>query len=172
MNPMERGAVKKKPVAQHVAEHIGWRVFISLVYITGLTLLIPSVFLFVFPSELNIVSPATSAVVVWCAVAFILLSIVVTVILRKSVGAALKALGRVTFIPGLIGLVFSLIGRDVVLLYLAGTVPNFPVVRETLTLLIEQAVPHVRYLTVGYFVLGLVLWLVGDKMQRDSHGLL
>jgi hypothetical protein len=162
---MERGS---KGFLEKLLDHVIWRVIISVLYITGLTLLIPFVFLFVFPQEYDIVSPATSPVLIWSAMFMILVSIFVTVMYKKSLGAAFKSLGRVTFIPGFIGLIFSIFGRDVVLLYLAGTIPAFQKVQSLLTLYVDAAVPRVRYLTLGFFVLGVVLWLMGDKLETDA----
>lgn len=163
---MERGA--KKPLMQRLAENVVWSVIVSLLYIAGLTLLIPLVFLFVFPQEMDIVSPSTSPILVWTAVGLILASFFITLTFKKSLGGALKSLGRVTFIPGLIGLVFSLVGRDLVLLYMAGTIPGFNQLKPLLSLYLDNAVPHVRYLTLGFFVLGVVFWLLGDKLEADA----
>jgi hypothetical protein len=163
---MERGA--KKPVVQAVVGHLVWRVLMSLLYITGLTLLIPFIFLFVFPEDSGVVAPVSSPILVWTAVVMVVISVLVTLAYRKSFGAALKSLGRITFIPGFIGLVFSIFGRDAVLLYLAGTVSGFQKVQNLLTLYVDNAVPKVRYLTLGFFVLGIVLWLMGDKLETDA----
>ena len=155
----------KKGLLERAVENVMWRLFISIVYITGLTLLIPFVFLFVFPESMDVVSPALSQALVWAAVCMVVVSFVVTVRYRKSVGVALKSLGRVTFIPGLIGIVFSMFGRDIILLYMAARIPAFEQVRELVELYLDNAVPKVRVLTFGFFILGTVLWLLGDKMM-------
>ncbi len=163
---MERGV--RKGLVRRIVEHVAWRLFISVVYITGLTMLIPFIFFVVFPSDLGVVSSSTPTTLVWTAASMIIISFFVTLAYQKSLGRSLKALGRVTFIPGLIGLVFSMFGRDLLLLYFAGTNPAFVQIKQLIELYIDTAVPRVRYLTFAFFVLGMVLWLVGDKLETDE----
>jgi hypothetical protein len=160
--------VRKPGLLERIFSRIAWQVIVGLVYIGGLSMLIPAAYLYVFPQELNIVSPVTSPAVLWTAVGMVVVGFFVTLWHTKGLGLAFKSLGRITFIPGLIGLIMSVFGRDLVLLYLAGTIPKFETIRTILTSYLDNAVPRVRYLTMSFFVLGIVLWLIGDKLVRDK----
>lgn len=163
---MERGV--RKPLLERLTTYVVWRLTVGILYISGLTLLIPYLFLFVFPQDLNVISSGASSALLWTAIGLVVVSLLATVWLTASLGGALKMLGRVTFLPGLLGLVFTMFGRDMVMLYLAGTLPAFEKVQGLLSFYVDTAVPHVRYLTLGYFVLGVVLWLLGDKIESEA----
>lgn len=161
-------ALKRPGFFERVVSDIAWQFLVAIVYMGGLSLLIPAAFLYVFPSELKIVSPATSPTVLWTAVVLVLAGFFITLYHTKTIAKAFKSLGRITFIPALIGLVMSFFGRDIVLLYLAGTLPGFAKIQTILTAYLDNAVPRVRYLTLSFFVLGVVLWLIGDKLETDK----
>ena len=152
-----------------LAQQIVGRFFISTAYTTGLTLLIPLAILRVFPADLGVVSPGTSPTLVWLAAGMVVLSFFVRVWSSHSVGGALKGLGGLTFIPGFIGLLLSIFGRDALLTHLARTVPRFPQVKDVLELYIDRAVPRVRYLTLAFFVLGVILLLAGDRLEAHAR---
>jgi len=114
-----------------------------------------------------VVGMSTSTTLLWTAIALVLASVALTLIFTASLGRSLKMLGRVTFIPGFLGLVFTIFGRDIVLLYLASTVPAFVKIQQAVTFYLDTAVPKVRYLTFGFFMLGALLWLLGDKMEAE-----
>jgi hypothetical protein len=164
---MAKEVYKRPGLIESAVSRIFWQVIVGLIYIGGLSMLIPAAFLFVFPQELNLVSAITSPVLLWVAVGLVVVSFAVTLWHTQGLGKAFKSLGRITFIPGLIGLVMSIFGRDLFLLYFASTVPAFEQLRTILTSYLDNAVPRVRYLTLSFFVLGIVLWLIGDKLERD-----
>ncbi len=149
---------------QRLAQHIAWRLFISTVYTAGLTLLIPAVLLFILPESAGIVPPVASPTLLRSAAIMVGASFLVTVWFTHSVARSLTALGRLTFIPGLIGVGLAIFGRDMALSYLARTVPRFEEVKGLVDLYIDRAVPHVLYLTVGFFVLGAILLVLGAKI--------
>ena len=162
-------AAPKQGIIERVMSDIVWRFIVAIVYVGGLSLLIPAAFLYVFPPELKILAPTTSPTILWTAVIMVLAGFFITLYHTKTIAKAFKSLGRITFIPGMIGLVMSFFGRDLVLLYLAGTVPGFTRIQMMLTAYLDNAVPRVRYLTLSFFVLGIVLWLIGDKLETDNR---
>jgi len=162
----------QRSLLDRLARYVAWRVFISVVYITGLTLLIPLVFLYIFPDQVEGLVLAPSPVILWLSLAMVAAGFIVTLWHTKSLGGSLKSLGRITFVPGLIGLVFSFFGRDTMLLYLAGTLPKFQQAQPLLETYLDNAVPRVRFLTFSLFILGALLWFVGDKLERDAAMLL
>ena len=79
--------------------------------------------------------------------------------------SSLKALGLLTFLPGFVGIVFSLFGRESG--SSAGSARrcrSFEEVRPAVELYFDRAVPQVAYLTVGFFVAGVLLLVLGSRM--------
>jgi hypothetical protein len=151
-----------------VAGAIAWRVFVSTAYTTGLTLLIPFVALRVQPADLQLVPVGTSPVLLWVAIGLMTAALVVRLWVTRSLSGSLKALGFLTFLPGFIGILASIFGREWLLSRLAGTVPRFQEVRPAIELYLDRAVPQVIYLTVGFFVAGALLLLLGSWLTpRD-----
>jgi hypothetical protein len=150
------------PIVGRVAGAIAWRVFVSTAYTTGLTLLIPFVALRVQPADLQLVPVGTSPVLMWVAIGLMTAALVVRLWVTRSLSGSLKALGFLTFLPGFVGILASIFGREWLLSRLAGTVPRFQEVRPAIELYLDRAVPQVIYLTVGFFVAGALLLLLGS----------
>jgi len=151
------------PLVGRVAGAIAWRVFVSTAYTTGLTLLIPFVALRVQPADLKLVPVGTSPVLLWLAIGLMLAAFIVRLWVSRSLGDSLKALGFLTFLPGLIGIFVWLLGREWLLSRLETTVPKFEDMRPAVELYLDRAVPQVAYLTVGFFVAGVLLLLLGSR---------
>ena len=152
-----------------LASGIAWRLFVSVSYIAGLALLIPLVFVQVFPENLDVVPPGTSPILAWVAAGLVTAAFLVRVWGTGSIGSALRGLGWMTFVPGAVGLVLSVVGRDVALGYLARALPRFPEVKDLVALYVDSAVPRVRYLTVGFFGLGAVLLWLGGRLEAYAR---
>ena len=84
--------------------------------------------------------------------------------MTRSLSGSLRALGWLTFLPGFIGILVTLFGREVLLNRFAETVPRFQEVRPAIELYLDRAVPQVLYLTVGFFVAGVLLLLLGSGL--------
>jgi hypothetical protein len=141
------------------------RLVVGVAYVAGLVLLIPLVVVRMFPAEAHLVPAGTSPLLAWVAAGLVLLALVVQLGRSSSVGAALVGLGWLTFLPGAVGLIASLLGRDTLLDTLAGLLPQRPEARSLGELYLDTAVPRVRYLAVGFFVLGLLLLLAGSRLR-------
>ena len=152
------------PLVERVAGALAWRVFVSTAYTTGLTLLIPFVALRVQPAELKLVPVAMSPVLLWFAIGLMTAALVVRLWVTRSLGGSLKALGMLTFLPGFIGILASIFGREWLLNRFADTVPRFQEVRPAIELYLDRAVPQVVYLTVGFFVAGVLLLMLGSRL--------
>lgn len=148
-------------LARRLATAVAWRAFVSVAYTTGLTLLIPFVALRIVPEELGRVPVATSPVLLWLAAGLVGAALLVRLRATGSLGSSLGALGWHTFVPGLIGLLVALFGREPVLARLARVLPRFEEVRPAAEIYLDRVVPQVLYLTVGFFVAGLVLLVLG-----------
>jgi hypothetical protein len=147
-----------------MAGAIAWRVFVNTAYTTGLTLLIPFVALRVQPAGLELVPVGTSPVLLWFALGLMTTALVVRLSVTRSLSSSLKALGRLTFIPGFIGILASIFGREWLVNRLAGSVPRFQEIRPAVELYLDRVVPQVVYLTVGFFVAGMLLLLLGSRL--------
>ena len=147
-----------------VAGAIAWRAFVSTAYTTGLTLLIPFVVLRVQPTELRLVPVGTSPALLWIAIGLMASALVVRLLVTHSLSGSLRALGFLTFLPGLIGILCTLYGREVLLTRFAQTIPRFQEARPAIELYLDRAVPQVLYLTVGFFVAGVLLLLLGSRL--------
>lgn len=152
------------PLVERVAGAIAWRVFVSTAYTTGLTLLIPFVALRVQPAELELVPVAMSPVLLWLAIGLMAAALIVRLWVTRSLSDSLKALGMLTFLPGFIGVLASIFGREWLLNRFADTVPRFQEVRPAIALYLDRAVPQVVYLTVGFFVAGVLLLMLGSRL--------
>lgn len=145
-----------------VAGAIAWRAFVNTAYTTGLTLLIPFVVLRVQPTELRLVPVGTSPALLWIAIGLMTSALVVRLCVTRSLSGSLRALGLLTFLPGFIGILCTLYGREVLLTRFTQTMPRFQEVRPAIELYLDRAVPQVLYLTVGFFVAGVLLLLLGS----------
>ena len=127
---------------------------LSFAYVSGLTMLFPFVYFLALPGT-------TSPTLFGVAAALIGVSVVGFLFLQGGFGHALKALSKITMIPGIIGVVFSFFGEDVILSLLPRAIPA-----DALTLAktyLDQAIPKIRVLTIIYIALGVFLWWLGEK---------
>ena len=154
----------RAPLVERVAGAIAWRVFVSATYTTGLALLIPFVLVRIQPAELKLVPAAMSPVLLWLAIGLMAAALIVRLLVTRSLSGTLKALGMMTFLPGFIGILFTLFGREWLLTRFARTVPRFEEVRPAIDLYLDRAVPQVLYLTVGFFVAGGLLLVLGSRL--------
>lgn len=154
-----------------LAGAVAWRVFVSTAYTTGLTLLIPFVALRLQPAELRLVPVGTSPVLLWLAIGLMSAALIVRLWVTRSLSGSLRALGLLTFVPGLIGILFAIFGREMLLTRFSETVPRFQEVRPAIELYLDRVVPQVLYLTVGFFVAGVLLILLGGRLRpREPSG--
>ena len=147
-----------------VTGSIAWRLFVSLAYTTGLTLLIPYVVMRLQPPDLKLVPVGLPPAVLWVAIGLMVAALVVRLRATGSLSGTLRALGFLTFLPGFMGILFTLFGRETLMNRFAETVPRFQDVRPAIELYLDRAVPQVVYLTVGFFVAGAVLIFLGSRI--------
>lgn len=151
---------------------VGWlatRLFVSVAYVAGLVLLIPLVVVRLFPAEADLVPPGLSPLVSWVAAALVLSAFLVQLRRARSVGDGLVGLGALTFLPGTVGLLVSILGRDALLDALERALPRVRQARAVAEVYLDSAVPRVRYLAVGFFGLGLVLLVTGDRLRAAAR---
>jgi hypothetical protein len=56
----------------------------------------------------------------------------------------MKALGGLTFVPGLVGVLVAILGRETLLGWLARAIPRFDEARPAVELYLARVVPQVR----------------------------
>ena len=159
-------------LTERIAGAIAWRAFVSVAYTTGLTLLIPLVVLRAQPADLQLVPAGTSPALLWISIGLMATALLVRLWATRSLGRSLRALGLLTFLPGFVGILVTLFGREALLNRLAETLPRFQEVRPAVELYLDRAVPQVLYLTVGFFVAGALLILLGSRLthRRPAAG--
>jgi len=158
------------PLVGRVAGAIAWRAFVSVAYTTGLTLLIPFVALRIQPADLKLVPVGTTPVLLWAAIGLMVAALIVRLWVSRSLSDSLKALGFLTFLPGFVGIFVWLLGREWLLTQFETTVPRFEEMRPAVELYLDRAVPQVAYLTVGFFVAGALLLLLGSRLAPRPAG--
>jgi type IV secretory pathway TrbD component len=139
---------------------------VGVAYPLGLTLLLPLPLLLLLPPD-AVVGPAGSAPLIGgVATALVVASLLASLVYTHSLAGSLKTLGRLSFVPGLIGVVFWVVGREAVLGYAARVVPGFREVERAAQLYVDRAVPSVRWLTLAFFAVGVLLLLLGDRLAH------
>jgi len=136
---------------------VGW--IFGLLYVTGLALLFPFIYF------LQVSGPTSPRILVAAAI-LIVASFFGFFGRYGDLAGTLKALGRITLIPGLIGIFFSVFGRGIIV----STLEQQQLAQEALLVLVtlvENAVPKVRILTVIYILLGIFMWWMGSKFERN-----
>jgi hypothetical protein len=135
--------------------------FFRLLYVSGLTLVFPIVYLFAFPSD----APFPILPSLLIALLLIAISFMGLLILEERFGRALQSIAQATLIPGIIGVFFSFFSRDAVFNLLSKTFAG-----EQATLLLnrylENVVPKLQIVTIVYVVLGLLIWYWGYKVNQ------
>jgi hypothetical protein len=152
------------PLAERVAGAIAWRLFVSTAYTTGLTLLIPFIVLRLQPADLKLVPVEAPPMLLWIAIGLMTAAFVVRLLVTRSLSETLRALGMLTFLPGFVGILVAIFGRDWLFGHFASTVPRFEEVRPAVELYLDRVVPQVVYLTVGFFVAGVLLLVLGSRL--------
>ncbi|MBI4151039.1 hypothetical protein HY492_02855 [Candidatus Woesearchaeota archaeon] len=147
---------KRGPSRLHA--FVGGLVFewlLGVVYVIGLTLLFPFLYFLALPGN-------TSPKILTIAVVLILGSFMGYIMQKGTLARALRALSKVTLIPGFIGVLFSLFGKTAFLTIIS------PEAITLLTVYVDQAVPKVQALTIAYILLGLFLWYIANKLEKKT----
>ncbi len=144
---------------------LGW--IAAVIYITGLAFLVPFIILLLSPPDVFILPPnfITSTLI---AVGLVLVSTVILMLQKKSIGDALVALAIMTFIVGIIAVGFAFFGQEKIISFL-GFLGALKPVAEGYVAYWAYFVPRVWISIAGYFVLGIILWVTGNKIRREQH---
>ena len=164
LRKVKRG-VKKRVAEGGLLSNLVVLMIVRLAYITGLTLLIPFIFLFLLPTDGVTLWQGTPPTLLIIATVLILVSFVIMFWHKQNMSRTFKALGLMTLIPGLVALLFALFGREAIFAVMQKYI-FAPGVETAITLYLNQAIPRIRILTISYMFLGLLMWLMGDKLEK------
>ncbi|MEM4369122.1 MAG: hypothetical protein QXU88_02255, partial [Candidatus Woesearchaeota archaeon] len=131
------------------------RYLARLAYVTGLTALIPLVVI-----QTHFAPRAFTA-----SIALVGIAILIMLMVEGSFGQTVKRLGLMTFVPGILAILFILFGKEVILMPL---VDYFPAVGPAIAAYLERTVPSVTVLAISFFVIGFILWRVGSVLTKKE----
>ncbi|MBD3361994.1 hypothetical protein GF358_04360 [Candidatus Woesearchaeota archaeon] len=137
-------------------------------YIAGLSIIIPILFLFFFPSQLwSAVNYAKPILI--SAIVLVVLSMIVLYVYNKSIGKTLFNLGLATFVPGAIALVFSIYNKEIVFGFIRSYFSAFEFIEPLLDSYLAHVIPTVWAVTIAYIVIGFVFIIFGvQRLRRES----
>jgi len=132
------------------------RYFAQAAYFAGLTALVPLV---IIPTQ-------KAPTYVSAAMGLIIFAILVLFIQKGTLGLTIRALGRLTTLSGVLAVLFLMFGREASINFVSGVSSALaPLIRGY----IENSIPSVWLLALGFLLIGIVLWGVGGKMVRKSQ---
>jgi hypothetical protein len=153
---MHPAATKRRGFAGSVFALI-LRYVAQLAYIAGLAALIPLV-----------IFPTTKAPTYFSAAAGLIIFAVLVIFIQKgSLALTIRSLGRITTIPGILAVLFLMFGRESSVNFALSLAPSLtePIVKAY----IENSIPSVWLLALGFLIVGVILWMLGSRMVRRSQ---
>ena len=144
---------------------VGW--IAAVIYITGLAFLIPFAILLLFPPEVFILPPNLVTLTL-TALAFVIVSAAILALQKKSLGDSFVSLAIMTFLVCIVAAILALFGQEKILSFL-GFLGALKPVAEGYIAYWAYFVPKVWISIAGYFVVGVILWIVGNKIRREQH---
>ncbi len=153
----------KRNIRKQVEETSYFLVY-KIIYITGLSILIPMVFAFAFGGE----GPWYSSPITYlfASIFFILFAFIGLLKRKKHKGKVLMSLGRMSLIPGVIALFVFIFGRGIFYNLFAGIIPGFGKVEPLFEIFIDYSIPKMGILVVGYVIIGALLYYIGTNIKK------
>ncbi|MBD3318475.1 hypothetical protein GF342_01045 [Candidatus Woesearchaeota archaeon] len=152
----------KSPVAQFLFRFALGAVA-SFFYTLGLTMVIPLFFLVIFPyRDLGI----GFVITVLMSVAFVSFAFFIWYGYTRSLKKTLYHLSLATLIPSVIAIILNFYSAEVFFATIQASAAEFETVRPLLESYLEQKVPKITTIIVGYFVIGLGLFVTSFSMKK------
>ena len=145
---------------KRVSEFVGFQVVAMIArafYIAGLTVLIPLLPMVLSPQQVIGAKYAFGT-----ALGFIALGFLIVFWFSESKRSALKALGFMTLVPGLLAVVFSFMGPR----RMAGFLSSFGEASPYLENWAESYIPNAWLLAGIYIVVGVLFIWISEKVRR------
>jgi len=142
-------------------------IVVHILYVAGLSTIIPLLVLRFFPEQLwESVVYAKSAL--YFSFALVLVSVVILYLYNKSVGKTFFNLGLITFIPGILAILFSVYNKEIIFNFVRNYFSQFDLLEPYLNTYLSHALPSVHALTVIYVFIGVVFLCVGIRLLRGE----
>ncbi|MBS3147390.1 hypothetical protein J4219_00735 [Candidatus Woesearchaeota archaeon] len=125
-----------------------------LFYVAGLTSLIPLIPLLLFPEHL-----ATVKVLLVFSIAFVCMGFLLLLWYTQSFKRTIFNLGIMTLIPGLLAVIFTVLGEKKLILFVASFGKLSPLIQTY----VQNYVPKGWFLAGTYILLGTLLAYFGEK---------
>ncbi|MBD3304448.1 hypothetical protein GF343_04835 [Candidatus Woesearchaeota archaeon] len=139
----------------------------AVIYITGLAFIIPFIILILFPPEVFILPPNLGKLTL-IATGLVAISAIILMLQKKSIGNALVSLSIMTFLVGIIATLLALFGQEDIISFLDFLGALKPLAEGYIAYW-AFFVPKVWISIAGYFVLGIVMWVTGNRIRREQH---
>ncbi len=140
-------------------------------YVSGLSIFIPFLASINLPTVLETLKVASTQTLLLSAIALTIIGIVGTYATAKNTGQMLRWIGLYTLIPGLLGLAFSVINRQVVYSRAEKLVPAFTELRPVIDAYLEHTIPRLFTLPIVFMLVGTYLFWKGFQLTRQAEKL-
>lgn len=139
----------------------------TILYMTGLAFLIPFATLLIFPPEVFILPPNLWTLTA-IATALVIISAIILMLQKMTIGDALVSLSILTFIVGAIAVFFVIFNKQSIInaLSFLGTLKP---AAEGYIAYWEFFLPKAWISIAGYFLLAIALWVTGNSRRREVY---
>ncbi len=137
-------------------------------YVLGLSVLIPIIFLLFFPEHLWEYAVYTKPLL-YASIGLVIGSAILLYFYKGSIGRTFFSLGLMTLIPGALALLFSIYNQEIIFTVVKGYVAQFELIEPFLTTYLEHSLPRVWALTISYLVIGIILLWAGISFLRKEY---
>jgi hypothetical protein len=139
----------------------------AVLYMTGLAFLMPFATLLIFPPTVFILPPKLWTLT-FIAVGLVIISAIILVLQKKSMGDAFVSLSIMTFTVGAIAVFLVIFNKESIMdaLNFMGTLKP---AAEGYIAYWEFFLPKAWISIAGYFVLAVVLWAAGNRIRRQQY---
>ena len=148
---------------KHIAKRLVLQWIFGTIYFLGLTFLLPFLLTRNIPTEIGALHSGPT-ILFTVAIFLVLIGFIGMFYAKHDIPNTLSTLGRVTLMPGLIGVVVSLTGKDFVVQIIERWL-NIDPIRSIIMSTLDRASSQVWILTVSYIVVGVALFIWSKKMR-------
>ena|GEM_PF-4777909 len=141
----------------------------SVIYMAALAFLVPFISLLLAPPTFFMLPPGLGKLT-FIAIALVIASGVILTFYKKSVGNALQYLGYMTFLVAGIAVFFAFVGKEKIISLLSVLGSLKPVAAGYVQYW-AYFVPKVWLSIAIYVAVGIILWVIGNRLKRREQAL-
>lgn len=145
-------------------------------FVSGLSIFIPWLASINLPTALETLKVASTQVLLLSAIAMTVIGVIGSYATAKNTGQMLKWMGLYTLIPGLLGVAFSAVNKQVVYARAEHLFPAFDQIKPAVDAYLGHTIPKLFMLTIVFSLIGLYLfwkgWQLSRQQQRQAQNLL